>query len=175
MATCKNCLYCDICNKTETDITKGNKENAVDLYCESFKNKADFVEVVRCKDCKYCEDRAMSGLWCTHPDNRNPLGCRKEDYCSDGAGRLIERRIAQKMKKICAMVVKLDGSYIYTNIEASDEKLKVLKKRYCHFFVHNGCFAYKTYRSFMRSLRLWEQAKKDAEREAWRQRYEGIC
>ncbi len=54
------------------------------IDCVNAAPTADVVEVVRCKECKYCEDRAMSGLWCTHPDNRNPLGCRKEDYCSDG-------------------------------------------------------------------------------------------
>ena len=45
---------------------------------------ADVVEVVRCKDCKYCTDTGMSGLWCDHPDNRNPIGCRPTDFCNDG-------------------------------------------------------------------------------------------
>lgn len=44
----------------------------------------DFVPVVRCKDCKYCIDEGMSGLWCNHADNRNPIGCRPDDYCNDG-------------------------------------------------------------------------------------------
>lgn len=45
---------------------------------------ADVVEVVRCKECKYSEDLGMAGIWCNHPDNRNPLGCRPTDYCNDG-------------------------------------------------------------------------------------------
>ena len=45
---------------------------------------ADSEEVVRCRECRFCEDQFMSGLWCNHPDNRNPLGCRPNDYCNDG-------------------------------------------------------------------------------------------
>lgn len=45
---------------------------------------SDVVEVVRCKDCKYVLDCGMGGLWCDHPDNRNPLGCRPTDFCNDG-------------------------------------------------------------------------------------------
>ena len=45
---------------------------------------ADKVEVVRCRECKYREDHFTGGLWCNHPDNRNPLGCRPNDYCNDG-------------------------------------------------------------------------------------------
>lgn len=48
---------------------------------------ADVVEVVRCRECKYCVDLIMGGLWCEHPDNRNPLGCRPNDYCNDGERR----------------------------------------------------------------------------------------
>ena len=44
----------------------------------------EVVEVVRCEECKHCDDMAMSGLWCNHPDNRNPLGCRPGDFCNDG-------------------------------------------------------------------------------------------
>lgn len=44
----------------------------------------DIVQVVRCKDCKYSEDMFMSGIYCNHPDNRNPLGCRPDDFCNDG-------------------------------------------------------------------------------------------
>lgn len=48
---------------------------------------ADVVEVVRCKDCVYCVDLGASGLYCDHDDNRNPLGCRPNDYCNDGERR----------------------------------------------------------------------------------------
>lgn len=45
---------------------------------------ADVVLVVRCKDCVYCDDLGMSGLFCIHPDDRNPVGCRPDDYCNNG-------------------------------------------------------------------------------------------
>jgi hypothetical protein len=46
--------------------------------------RADVVEVVRCKDCKWCEDLLMSGLYCNHPDNRNPINCLPTDFCNCG-------------------------------------------------------------------------------------------
>lgn len=45
---------------------------------------ADVVEVVRCKDCKYCMDAIMGGMWCEHPDNIMPLGSNPDDFCSYG-------------------------------------------------------------------------------------------
>lgn len=39
--------------------------------------------ILKCKNCAHCEDLWMGGLWCNHPDNRNPLGCRPDDFCSD--------------------------------------------------------------------------------------------
>ena len=51
MAKCKDCFHCSACK----DMYDGNFDDfgECDLYCEHFKNKADFVEVVRCKDCKH--------------------------------------------------------------------------------------------------------------------------
>ena len=50
MATCYDCIHCDVCSGIGacsyhcSDVSK----------CKHFRNKADFVEVVRCMDCKYC-------------------------------------------------------------------------------------------------------------------------
>ena len=47
--TCKDCIHYDVCNyhiTEETDMT-------VNECSHSFKNKADFVEVCRCKDCRF--------------------------------------------------------------------------------------------------------------------------
>ncbi len=41
-------------------------------------------DIVYCKECKYADNQFMSGIWCNHPDNRNPLGCRPNDFCNDG-------------------------------------------------------------------------------------------
>lgn len=43
--TCKDCIHCSICGKTESDIYKGNKENAVELYCVEFKDESDFIKL----------------------------------------------------------------------------------------------------------------------------------
>lgn len=51
MTTCKDCIYRAMCYKRE-HYGKENEEP-----CEMFRNKADFVEVVRCKDCKYGEPK----------------------------------------------------------------------------------------------------------------------
>ena len=69
----------------ETDDREKYKlvEKAAQMAVDG-KTAADVVEVVRCEDCKHCDDMAMSGLWCNHPDNRNPLGCRPGDFCNDG-------------------------------------------------------------------------------------------
>ena len=49
MASCYDCIHCDVCSGIGacsyhcSDVTK----------CKYFKNKEDFVEVVRCKNCHY--------------------------------------------------------------------------------------------------------------------------
>lgn len=46
--TCKDCIHYEVCQyhiTEETDMTIDE--------CGKFKNKSDFVEVVRCKDCKH--------------------------------------------------------------------------------------------------------------------------
>ena len=48
--TCKDCIYRAMCYKQE-HYGYGYEYN--EKPCEMFKNKADVVEVVRCKDCAY--------------------------------------------------------------------------------------------------------------------------
>lgn len=77
--TCKDCIHVDVCEEWH------NQEmQRACYYGEYFKNKADIVEVVRCKDCKYCFDAIMGGMWCEHPDNIMPLGSNPDDFCSYG-------------------------------------------------------------------------------------------
>ena len=45
MATCKDCLYEGFCYYTVTFADRSG--------CKKFKNKSDFVEVVRCEKCKH--------------------------------------------------------------------------------------------------------------------------
>lgn len=49
--TCKDCIHYNICLDNGDDAAKQNAPNA-EKECDDFKNKADFVEVVRCEKCK---------------------------------------------------------------------------------------------------------------------------
>ena len=54
MANCKDCIHHKSCFNMafccgyKAEVLEGAET------CDDFKNKADLVEVVRCKDCKYC-------------------------------------------------------------------------------------------------------------------------
>lgn len=50
---CKDCIYSLIC-KMYADFGVTDVPYDEGDTCEMFKNKTDFVEVVRCKDCKWC-------------------------------------------------------------------------------------------------------------------------
>ena len=47
--TCKDCLLCPMCFA----VREAGEKDRYAENCPNFKNKADFVEVVRCKDCKH--------------------------------------------------------------------------------------------------------------------------
>jgi hypothetical protein len=62
--------------------TYENKNVTVD-DCEHFENKADFVEVVRCKDCNhwnngYCEGIPFCGDYASY------IETKETDFCSYG-------------------------------------------------------------------------------------------
>lgn len=52
--TCKDCIHESVCViiafPEAFENTKWERGN-----CDHFKNKADYVEVVRCKDCEHCK------------------------------------------------------------------------------------------------------------------------
>lgn len=79
--TCKDCIHYWICTFNLT----GNEWSK----CFHFKNKADVVEVVRCKECKHCElrypakaigEEAMEGYYC-YPNQRY---VKSTDFCNYG-------------------------------------------------------------------------------------------
>jgi hypothetical protein len=58
--TCKDCVHFEVCEFEGVyfeDIAIKNTSPDADVrdLCSFFKNKADFVEVVRCKDCAKCQ------------------------------------------------------------------------------------------------------------------------
>lgn len=96
MFTCKDCVHYEVCKHhedlyLEIDIT-GKVEKItylpkVEDVCDYLKNKADFVEVVRCKECMFSEDAE-------YDQGIKPCVCRllkrqmqPTDYCSYGERR----------------------------------------------------------------------------------------
>ena len=71
--TCKDCIHHNVCPYND------NYDHHASSLCDHFKNKADVVEIVRCKDCKkrytkncsLCYDTANKGyfLWSMINDN----------------------------------------------------------------------------------------------------------
>ena len=79
MSTCKDCLHIDVCK----DYASYDKDSIIS--CDNFKNKADYVEVVRCKDCK----KFMPYEWEEHKgdcEEFSELNCclYEDDFCSYG-------------------------------------------------------------------------------------------
>lgn len=74
--TCKGCTHYSVCKFYEDNITD----------CNQFKNKVDFLNVVRCKDCKHCEtivDFIGTKFFCCK-NSANNAQVNADDYCSYG-------------------------------------------------------------------------------------------
>ena len=73
METCRDCLHYEVCQyhiAEETDMT-------INECSYGFKNKADFVEVIRCADCNNYEPYTIHTGWCNE-HSRNVLD---NNYC----------------------------------------------------------------------------------------------
>jgi hypothetical protein len=97
MSTCKDCLHYEVCGGfTPTDLDadvfdycrKGNTDEIPDIdeRCGSFKPKADYAPVVRCKDCNWYQ-MLHSGVK-PHMQCCNLQGlcriCKPTEFCSYG-------------------------------------------------------------------------------------------
>ena len=80
MATCKDCISFAECLDFDCTPYYGLDSacNNVEQLCESFKNKADFVEVVRCGNCKHSNE---DGTICHYNVGR---AVEPEHFCSYG-------------------------------------------------------------------------------------------
>ena len=74
--TCKECLYYEVCKDYLVKCAEHGEAERINNPCTKFKNKADFVEVVRCSECKY-KDECLQKVDC------DCLG-RELVYCSYG-------------------------------------------------------------------------------------------
>lgn len=59
MATCNDCIHYPACKSCWCAFWE-HQEMTEDDYCKMFKDKADFIEVVRCKDCMYARQDKIS-------------------------------------------------------------------------------------------------------------------
>jgi hypothetical protein len=64
------------------EITNDIDEQLKEFGCEDFQNKADIVEVVRCKDCKHSYKEGY-GLNCSHIGGMNSY-VDDNGFCSYG-------------------------------------------------------------------------------------------
>ena len=92
--TCNDCIHFDACRNLLEAFNPEYKGKSLTFTkaCKHFKNKADFVEVVRCKDCKHCElrypakaigEEAIEGYYC-YPNQRY---VKSTEFCSYGERR----------------------------------------------------------------------------------------
>jgi hypothetical protein len=58
---CGDCIHADICK----EVNGGWFSPKNPAYCKGFKDRTKYVEVVRCKDCKYFVDTLLSGYGCS--------------------------------------------------------------------------------------------------------------
>ena len=81
MTLCEKCIHGDIC--ADRDCVCADDEIAL-KHCANFKNKADFVEVVRCKDCIHRNEDDFRSFYCRKDD----VGCKDDDFCSYGERKI---------------------------------------------------------------------------------------
>lgn len=81
MTLCEKCVHQEVCNIR--DCHDEDDEKAL-TYCADFKNKADFVEVVRCKDCGHWGGVTFGNI-CRRWTGLNVKNCTSpNDFCSYG-------------------------------------------------------------------------------------------
>ena len=75
---CRECIHNDVCYLHEDNFMDSAKKNG---FCGKFKNKIDFVKVIRCKDCRF-----YFPPFCYRPKNRphQTHGILPEYFCSYG-------------------------------------------------------------------------------------------
>ena len=90
--TCKDCIHYDDClNDERTRYYSATIScNVVEKHCDFFKDKTDFVEVVRCVKCKYrvthtCPITGIKTLFCDY--GISPVAVEPTHFCSYGERR----------------------------------------------------------------------------------------
>ena len=84
--TCKDCLHFDVCQALEDS---GQISKIYPSQCGCFKDKSQFVEIVRCKDCKSCDKFYPNKKIGEEPEleyfcEKEKRTTRPDDFCSYG-------------------------------------------------------------------------------------------
>ena len=83
MATCKDCINYNDCIK-RGDLAAINLTEDSERKCDLFKNKDDFVEVVRCRNCEKRIGESITGeTFCLIHEVSVPY----DYYCASGERR----------------------------------------------------------------------------------------
>ena len=88
--TCKDCIHNDLCFDNGTHFiryVKGEDKENAETKCpfKHFKNKADFVEVVRCKECKHSRKQDKVFGITDYRCSKHNISCLSPyDFCSYG-------------------------------------------------------------------------------------------
>lgn len=83
MTHCEKCIHYDICQLDYDLIPEHLTFFPHNEDCKQFKNKADFVEVIRCNDCKNYVTRENAPNFCM----KRRTWISETDFCSYGERR----------------------------------------------------------------------------------------
>ena len=87
MAGCKGCIHYEACNKFSSQLGLPTTDQLrVYEYCGCFKNAADVVEVVRCRDCVHFTEGMAIGM-CKRIEDKPILPIPANHFCSFGKRR----------------------------------------------------------------------------------------
>lgn len=83
MTLCEKCIHEEVCDQSSRQMWSAM---ASETECTDFKNKADFVKVVRCKDCRRSNSMIFKGFYRCGRWRRTK---RENDFCSCGERRTV--------------------------------------------------------------------------------------
>ena len=82
--TCKDCIHYECCKEYLTKCAEHGEAERINNPCTKFKNKADYVEVVECSNCKYARFNRFSCAYSCKRRNYYSEFVRPTDFCSYG-------------------------------------------------------------------------------------------
>ena len=109
---CGDCIHADVCAINEYLPEFSRENNAVG--CLAFTDNRNFVEVVRCKDCKHREkSKWCDGYRCGNPYDGMASGVelKDDDFCSYGERRTDNREKTNYCPN-CGAKIDGDGNEI---------------------------------------------------------------